>query len=214
MSHTSIIALAMVLVVLGATGCDAAGGGGNGGNDSDADSDADGDTDADSDSDADSDADSDSDSDSDSDIFGNLAGRVMAPSNEFPIYRALVYLTSSDAPEIPDNAYCYECEDMTGKKWTLSGPDGEWTIEDVPANTYNIVTRKGFFQRQRELVTTGEDVQDVPAEYTTLPGENSDDGLDQIPNYAVLMAYPDHAHDLLAKLGMGEADSMGALVFG
>jgi hypothetical protein len=103
---------------------------------------------------------------------------------------------------------------MTGKKWTLSGPDGSWVLEDVPPGSYNIVTRKGFFQRQREITATGDDVQDVPAEHTTLPGANGDDGLDQVPNYAVLMAYPDHAHDLLAKLGMGELDGLGQLVLG
>jgi len=212
MEYRARIALLLLLAAWGAPACDAAGGGGGSG--SDADGDGDTDADADSDSDSDTDTDADSDSDSDSDYFGNLAGRVMAPSGEFPISGALVYLTTGNGSEIPDEVFCYECEDMTGKKWTLSGPDGEWVIEDVPAGTYNIVTRKGFFQRQREIVTTGEDVQDVPAEYTTLPGQNSDDGLDQIPNYAVLMAYPDHAHDLLAKLGMGEHDTSGQLVLG
>ena len=177
---------------------------------------SDGDTDGDGDGDADNDADGDADGDGDTDpgLFGNLAGKVLTPSGDLPIPGALVYLTDDDASEIPDEVFCYECEDMTGKKWTLSAADGTWTIDDVPAGTYNIVTRKGFFQRQRQLVATGDDVQDVPEEYNTLPRENSDDGLDRIPNYAVLLSYPDHVFNLLAKLGMGDLDGSGSLTWG
>ena len=81
---------------------------------------------------------------------GNLYGTVMAPSGTFPIPGALVYLTVENGSEIPDHAFCYECEDMTGKEegvtWTLSNPDGSWELENVPSGTWNIVTRKGFFQ--------------------------------------------------------------------
>jgi hypothetical protein len=200
---TLIGALALS-TTLGCEGADSPGGG-NGG---------DGDSDADGDGDADGDTDADSDSDGDPGIFGNLSGTVMAPSGTFPIPEALVYITSGDGSEIPDGIFCYECEDMTGKKWTLSGPDGKWTIEQVPAGTHNIVTRKGFFQRQRQLVVTGDENQDVPMEYTTLPPEASGDGLDQIPNYAVLLNWYDRSEDLLAKLGMAELGGDGHIQFG
>ncbi len=144
---------------------------------------------------------------------GTLQGTVMAPSGEFPISGALVYLTKFDAPEIPDSIYCYECEDMTGKKWTLSNADGSWSMDNVPVGDWNLVVRKGFFQRQRTItVETDQDLQ-VPLEHTTLPSDNSSDGLDQIPNYAVLLSYPDEAFNLLAKFGLGET-SGGDLVFG
>jgi hypothetical protein len=189
--------------------------GGCEGADSAASSDAD--SDADSDSDSDNDTDSDSDSDSDTEYNGpatDLQGTVFAPSGEFPISGALVYITDGDGSTIPGEVFCYECEDMTGKKWTLSNPDGSWTIEDVPAGTRNIVTRKGFFQRQREIVITGNETQDVPAEFTTLPPDNSGDGMDQIPNYAVLLNGWDLPEDMLAKMGLGELDSSGHLVDG
>ncbi len=181
--------------------------------DSDGDTDADTDTDADADSDSDADADADADSDSDTDV-GSLHGTVLAPSEVFPIPGALVYLTQGDGSDIPDEVFCYECEDMSGKKWTLSNADGTWSIEDVPPGPWNIVTRKGFFQRQRQIVVTGTDVQDVPVEITTLPTANSGDGLDDIPNYAVALNSWDRPHNLLAKLGIGELGSGGELVFG
>jgi hypothetical protein len=194
----------MLAALAGCEGADSASGG-----DSDADSD--------SDSDSDSDTDTDADSDSDTDVpegFTDLSGTVLAPSETFPIPGALVYITDGDGSQIPDNVFCYDCEDMTGKKWTLSDAAGHWTLEDVPAGTHNIITRKGFFQRQREIVVTGDQTQDVPAEYTTLPPDASGDGLDQIPNYAVLLNGYDRSEDLLSKLGIGEIGSDGHYVPG
>jgi hypothetical protein len=178
-------------------------------------SDIDTDTDTDTDIDADTDADTDADSDTDPPVtFTDLSGTVLAPSETFPIPGALVYVTDGDGSVIPDNVFCYDCEDMTGKKWTLSDAAGEWTLEDVPAGVHNIVTRKGFFQRQRELVVTGDATQDVPPGYTTLPPAASDDGLDQIPNYAVLLNWYDRSEDLLAKLGIAELGGDGHFVPG
>jgi hypothetical protein len=196
-----ILAVTATIIGLGCEGAESSSGDGS-------DSDSDGDSDADGDSDGDTEADGDSDSDAFTG-FTDLSGTVLAPSETFPIPGALVYITDGSGSEVPDNVFCYDCEDMTGKKWTLSNADGSWTIQDVPAGTRNIVTRKGFFQRQREIVVTGTESQDVPAELTTLPPAASGDGLDQIPNYAVLLNSYDRSEDLLAKLGLAEIGSDG-----
>ncbi len=154
-------------------------------------------------SDADADTDGDSDSDTGAAITGAMQGVALAPSGAFPIPGALIYLTKGDGPDIPDSIFCYDCEDMTEKKWTLSNADGTWSLTDVPVGDWNIVVRKGFFQRQRDVSVSEGQVLDVPAEKTTLPSDNSDDGLDQIPNYAVLGTYPDETYNLLGKIGMG-----------
>jgi len=200
--------LVAAIAAAASAGCE----GGSGGVDNGPDGDADSDTDTDVDSDTDSDSDSDTDSDGDTDVggTGTLQGVVYAPSGTFPISGALVYITSGDAVPIEDNAYCYACDDMTGKKWTLSGPDGSWTLDGVMAGERNLVTRKGFFQRQRQITVTG-DLQDVPAEITTLPAEDSGDGLDTIPNYAVVQSGPDYPEDLLAKMGLGKLTTSGSL---
>ncbi|HUT76933.1 MAG TPA: carboxypeptidase-like regulatory domain-containing protein [Polyangia bacterium] len=180
-----------------------------GGDDDDDDGNSDGDSDGDGDADADGDADGDTDA-----TAGSLHGSVLAPNGTTPIAGALVYLTQGDAPVIPGEIYCYECDDMTGKKWTLSGPDGGFLLETVPAGQWNIVTRKGMFQRQRAITATGDPAQDVPVSLTTLPGQNSADGLDRIPRYAVLLNTWDRSHDLLAKLGLGTLNASGGLVYG
>ncbi len=96
-----------------------------------------------------------------------------------------------------------------------SDPDGTWRIEKAPVGTINIVSRKGFFQHQRELTITPTPAeQEVPAETTMLPGENSADGLDRIPNYAVLLNSYDHPEILLARMGLAELDASGQLVPG
>ena len=208
MRNAALLFFALALAC--ATACEAedassgSGGGSGGGSDSD----------SDADSDADSDSDSDSDSDTDPVYFGSLHGVVMAPSGTYPIPGALVYLTQGNGSEIPDSVFCYDCEDMTGKKWTLSGPDGSWTLDNVPSGQWNIVTRKGFFQRQRQIQVSGDPGQDVPAETTQLPPTNSGDGLDRIPNYAVALNSWDRPQDLLSKLGIAQLGGDGHIVFG
>jgi hypothetical protein len=188
--------------------------------DTDADTDTDTDTDADSDTDTDVDGDSDSDSDSDTDtdsdspdgLTGSLNGVVMAPSGVFPISGALVYLSKTEPPAIPQTVYEYECDDMNGKHWTLSNPDGTWAIKDAPIGDWKIVTRKGNFRRVRDVVV--EETKDiaVPQDYTTLPGAPGTG--DSIPRFAVFITYPDLIYNLLAKFGMGTVNGQGELQFG
>ncbi len=172
-------------------------------------------SDGNSDSDTDSDSDSDTDSDGDTDTggtgyFGAIQGQVLAPAG-FPISGALVYVTAGDGPEIEDHTFCYTCDDMTGLKWTLSNADGTFFVDQIPEGDWNLVARKGFYQRQRAINVVGNSVLDVPVEKTTLPGENSTDGLDQMPNYAVLTSGPDYPEDMLAKMGLGSLTASGNL---
>ncbi|MCP4678503.1 MAG: hypothetical protein GY854_23935 [Deltaproteobacteria bacterium] len=145
---------------------------------------------------------------------GTIQGIVKSASG-FPISGALVYLTEGDGPQIPDQVFCYECDDVTKGLWTLSNSDGTWTIDNLPPGTIDIVTRKGFFQREREITIDGTPgIQTIPEEITTLPGENSDNGLDQIPDYAVLLNGYDLPEDMLAKMGMGTLNTQGHLQHG
>jgi hypothetical protein len=155
-----------------------------------------------------SDGDSDGDSDTGPGYFGDLAGTVVSATG-FPISGALVYVTNGDGADIPDEAYCYVCDNMTDQKWALTAADGTWFIGQVPAGDRNLVTRKGFFQRQRGINVIQDVVNDIPIDQTILPGEGSSDGLDQIPNYAVLLNGYDLPEDMLAKMGMAQLDGMG-----
>ncbi len=169
---------------------------------------------------ADSDADSDSDNDSDSGVDESPYGTaslfgVVKSATGFPISGALVYLTDEDGPEVPAGAYCYECDEVPKGRWALSNHDGTWNIETAPVGTTNIITRKGGFQRQRQIsIAINPATQNVPEELTTLPGENSADGRDQIPSFAVLLNRSDNPENLLAKMGLGDTNNNGKLIPG
>jgi len=151
---------------------------------------------------------------------GSIHGTVMAPSSTFPIPGALVYVTGQSVEEIntvdpiPNGVFCYACDDMTGKRWTLSNPDGTFAIENVPAGTWRLVSRKGFFRRIVEITVGNGEALQVPISQTTLPFENSADGADRIAAYAVALNSWDRSQDLLAKLGIADLNSSGNVVFG
>jgi hypothetical protein len=215
MKNTILFSILAAIVVATGFGCEGADDPNfsNGNSDGDSDGDADGDTDGDADADADGDTDIPNGS-------GTIHGTVMAPSLTFPIPGALVYLTSQGieginaSNPIPNQIFCYECDDMTGKKWTLSNPDGTFTLNNVPAGTWRLVTRKGYFRRIREITIGEGEVQDVPLQNTALPQESTTDGADTIASYAVALNSWDRPQDLLSKLGIAQLGGDGSIVFG
>ena len=143
-----------------------------------------------------------------------LHGRVMSPSGAFPISGALVYLTQDALDVIPHGAYHYECDEMEGTRYTLSTPDGGWSIEGVPVGKWTIVTRKGNFRRAREINVTQDMESSIPIELTSLPRARTSDNLDVAPSFAVVRTSPDLTHNLLAKFGMGDVAADGSLING
>ncbi|MBW2276004.1 MAG: carboxypeptidase regulatory-like domain-containing protein [Deltaproteobacteria bacterium] len=163
----------------------------------------------------------DSDADTDTDTWdewegetGSIHGTVMAPAGTFPVAGALVYTSLTMPDAIPDTVHCEDCEDMTAKFWTLTNPDGTFELTGVPAlSDWYLIVQKGLFRTVSEF-PVGPGGNDAPLEVTTLPGENSGDGMKRIPNFAVAKNGWDLAEDMLAKLGMGEIDGSGHLQIG
>lgn len=143
----------------------------------------------------------------------SIGGRVLAPTGEFPIAGALVWLTNDELEPIPSGVYHYECDTLDGERYALSAPDGTFTIDGVVPGTYQLVTRKGNFRRVRSVEITA-DGQMIPEELTTLPRASSADGLDTIPSFAVVRTSPDKTYNLLAKFGLGDVDPSGELIAG
>jgi hypothetical protein len=168
----------------------------------------------DDDGSSDSDADTDTWDDWTGDV-GNLVGTVLAPSGLFPVAGALVYLSVTVPPPFPTSVFCEACEDMTAKWWTLTGPDGTFQLSNIPAvsGTFHLVVQKGLFRRITLIDVQG-GMNDIPLSQTTLPGDNSGDGLATIPRFAVLLNSYDLAEDMLAKLGMADLGGDGHFVQG
>jgi hypothetical protein len=134
-----------------------------------------------------------------------VTGTVYAPNGTIPISGALVYLSEDLPAEFPSSVFCDECADLAGIPWALSGPDGSFTIDNAPIGTKYLVVRKGLFQRIREITVAAGVPYAVPADHSTLPGEDSSTGyLDQIPTFGVLYTEPDRTYLLLTKLGMAD----------
>ncbi len=140
-----------------------------------------------------------------------LSGRVLAPSGDFPIAGALVYLTQTEPEPIPSAVYKYKCDQMGGIPYALSAADGTWTIENAPKGAWKLVTRKGNFRRVRDVELSVGMTPDVDETLTTLPGARSADGRDTIPTYAVVKTSPDLTYNLLGKFGLGKVNGSGEL---
>jgi hypothetical protein len=146
-----------------------------------------------------------------------LTGRVLSPSGVIPIPGALVYLTSQPPTGVPDQVYCYECEELTPQDfYTSTLPDGTFSLlanfQDLDTDTY-LVVRKGHFLRITPItVQKGE--QAVDEDLTRLPSVTDADNGRWIPKIAVYDTYPDEVQNVLAKFGLGQVNVSGSLVLG
>jgi len=165
--------------------------------------------------DSDSDTDNDGGVGDDERVKVDLEGVVYAPEGSLPIAGALVYITSSMPDPIPEEAYCNECENMTGLKWTLTNPDGTFLLKEVLTGDRMIVVQKGQFRLVSDIKIGLQALQTVPSSMTTLPGETTADGRKTIPRIAVSADGTwDCIEDLLAKLGLGQTNANGKLILG
>jgi len=142
-----------------------------------------------------------------------VTGVVWSPGQLVPISGALVYFAFSDPPPIPSGAYPETCENPPTPFFTLSNPDGTFTLLVTPGN-YSLVVQKGQFRRVRSVTVPETGPWAVPEEMTTLPNENGTG--DTIPHMALVWALDngDHIEDVLAKLEMGDTGSDNMLIVG
>ncbi len=142
----------------------------------------------------------------------HLTGKVLAPEKTISISNALLYLTSTRPPAIPQNVYCDKCVKLTSDTaYTYSKADGTFDLPAYATGKTFLVVQKGQFRRVREIdVAAG--AQTVAAEPTTFPAKSDPMNGDDIPKMAVVLGAWDHVEVTLAKLGLGTIKSNG--IFG
>lgn len=146
---------------------------------------------------------------------GKVTGVVYAPNGVDPVAGAVVYVPAAQLA--PDKALrakvsstCADPGEPTVVQ-ACSGPDGAFELLGAPTGTTTIVVAKGLFRRaiSAEL---GAGTTALEAALTTLPA--SDGPGAQIPRIAVVTGEFDRIQDVLAKLGLGTTNFLGALNLG
>lgn len=130
----------------------------------------------------------------------HLKGKVVAPEGTIPISGALVYLTNSMPPPIPDGVFCDECVHLSGA-FTTTNPDGTFDLSaNGPGDTL-LVVQKGAFRRVRPITLVSGD-QDVPLDLTTMPSKMDKANGDDIPKIAIVLGAWDPIEIVLARMGL------------
>lgn len=136
--------------------------------------------------------------------LGWVSGKVTAPEGTVPIRGALVYLTSTRPPAIPDGVHCDTCVKLTPfDGYAYSESDGTFDVPVYATGKQYLVTQKGQFRRVREIEITAGD-QTVAPELTRLPPKNDQAAGDTIPKIALAVGTFDRVDLSLKKLGVEE----------
>lgn len=139
-----------------------------------------------------------------------LSGTVYAPTkvNPDPLYNAIVYIPNAPIEPFPSGVSCDKCGTLTsGNPITtaLTGPDGKFTLKNVPVGTnIPLVIQLGRWRRQVTIanVPSCKDTP-LPAELTRLP-RNKMEG--DIPHHAVSTGDADALECVLRKMGIDDSE--------
>jgi hypothetical protein len=147
-------------------------------------------------------------------VLGHLTGKVLAPEGTIPISGALVYLTARNPEPQPDGVFCDTCVKLTpNEPYVYSAADGTFSLPAYDLGAQQLVVQKGLFRRVRPIDVAGGD-QPVARPPTTLPGKMDRANGDEIPKMAIVQGAWDKIENSLAKLGLGEVDTLGRLKSG
>lgn len=135
-----------------------------------------------------------------------LTGTVVGPDGVMPVSGALVYVTSTPPPGIPQEVYCAECVPLgCDDDDTLSHADGSFSLNVASGNDKYLVVQKGQFMRVTPIDVAAGPMA-LGGSVTSLPDHNDPDNGLYIPLIAVGNASYDRLEDALAKFGL--ADTM------
>ena len=148
---------------------------------------------------------------------GSIRGVVFAPNGIDPIAQAVVYVPSSatgalSAISATTAATC-EVPGVQVVTKTCAGADGAFVLSGVPVGVgVTVVIAKGLFKKEIKVNVTAGAPTVLAVVDTTLPVATGPGT--QVPRIAVVTGSFDRMEDVLAKLGLGTVDELGALDLG
>ncbi len=136
-----------------------------------------------------------------------VSGTVWNPAQTDPLYNVVVYVPSTDLEPFKPGVSCDKCGAVSGTPVTatLSGADGKFKLENVPAGTnVPLVVQVGKWRRRVVVpkVTACEN-NELPGELTRLP-RNQREG--DIPLTAIVTSTYDPTECVLRKIGIDESE--------
>lgn len=143
-----------------------------------------------------------------------LSGTVRTPkgANGDPLYGALVYIPKSEAdiPDFPEGVSCDRCEDLvppTALGHAITGPDGKFTLVEVPSGTQRLVIQLGKWRRVTEVQVDPCVDNVLTAEKTRLPRwQNEGSSYDNIPQIAISTGRIDALECVFRKMGVDDRE--------
>ena len=135
-----------------------------------------------------------------------LSGTVYDPAGKVPLYNAVVYIPNAPIDPIQNGASCDRCGKVSGSPLvsTLTGPDGKFTLEDVPAgDSIPLVVQIGKWRRQINVSVPACAVTQVKDGDVRLPRNKSEGDM---PQMAIATGNADPFECLLVKMGVDLAE--------
>lgn len=135
----------------------------------------------------------------------SVKGKVLAPNGLDPVSGATVYVPRTLEP-IPTSVRCEQCAAHgTFMAETLTSPNGEFELKEVPGGTFTLVLEKGYFRRVLTIPMRECGQYLLTKEQGILPGKTAHYGPhDAVPKLAVITGAWDKMEKVLGKLGVEE----------
>jgi hypothetical protein len=133
-----------------------------------------------------------------------ITGKVFAPNGTLPLYNAAVYVPNGSVDAIAPGVTCDRCDGkLPGNpvSFGATGPDGSFSIADVPTGTdIPLVIQLGRWRRQIKIPAVADCAATaIPDTLTRLP-KNAAEG--DIPKMAIATGKADAFECLLLKIGI------------
>ena len=139
-----------------------------------------------------------------------ITGTAFAPNGTLPLYNAIVYVPTGEVLPFPSGVTCDRCDGKvsgTPLAQAVTGPDGTFTLTDVPSGVdIPLVIQLGRWRRQVTIpAVTSCEVTTIGPDLTRLP-RNAREG--DIPQIAIASGAADPFECLLLKAGI-DANEIG-----